>query len=158
MEASGRLDPAFGKRGWTVLPSSGSASPVTQAPSGDIVVGGGLVPGNGPMGIAELNARGTLSRRFGRQGQVVIPEMMDDSELTRVAVEGNGDILGLIVGGNMGNWRVTVNAFSPDGSPVPSFQRQFAAALEYAAPVVLSPTSSPGLAGSSSLALARPSR
>jgi hypothetical protein len=136
MEASGRLDLAFGKGGWTVLPSDGSASAVTQAPSGDIFVGGGLVPGNGPMGIAELNARGTVSKPFGRQGQVVIPEMMDDSELTRVAVEGNGDILGLIAGGNMGNWRTTVNAFRPNGSPVPSFQGQFAAALEYASPDV----------------------
>jgi hypothetical protein len=60
----------------------------------------------------------------------------DDSELSWVAVEGNGDILGLTFGGNMGACDVTVNAFMPDRSPVPSFPRQFAASLEHAGPPV----------------------
>jgi hypothetical protein len=40
IDASGRLDPAFGKGGWTVLPWPGGASAVAQAPSGEIVLGG----------------------------------------------------------------------------------------------------------------------
>jgi hypothetical protein len=66
----------------------------------------------------------------------------DDSELCWDAVEGNGDILGLTLGGNMGACDVTVNAFMPDGSPVPFFQRQFAASLEHAGRQSSSPSSS----------------
>jgi len=36
----------------------------------------------------------------------------------------------------MGACDVTVNAFMPDRSPVPFFQRQFAASLEHAGPPV----------------------
>jgi hypothetical protein len=47
------------------------------------------------------------------------------------------------VGGNMGSHGVTANAFRPDGSPVPSFRHNFAAALERAAPQTFVATSSP---------------
>lgn len=80
-------------------------------------------------------SRGSASN-IGRHGRVEILATRDDSELSWVAVEGNGDILGLTLGGNMGACDVTVNAFMPDGSPVPFFQRQFAALLEHAGPPV----------------------
>jgi hypothetical protein len=80
-------------------------------------------------------SRGSASN-IGRHGRVGILATRDDSELSWVAVEDNGDILGLTLGGNMGACDVTVNVFMPDGSPVPFFQRQFAASLEHAGPPV----------------------
>ena len=80
-------------------------------------------------------SRGSASN-IGRHGRVEILATRDDSELCWVAVEANGGILGLTLGGNMGACDVTVNAFMPDGSPVPFFQRQFAASLEHAGPPV----------------------
>ena len=80
-------------------------------------------------------SRGSVPN-IGRHGRVEILATRDDSELSWVAVEGNGDILGLTFGGNMGACDVTVNAFMPDRSPVPSFPRQFAASLEHAGPPV----------------------
>lgn len=80
-------------------------------------------------------SRGSVPN-IGRHGRVEILATRDDSELSWVAVEGNGDILGLTFGGNMGACDVTVNAFMPDRSPVPFFQRQFAASLEHAGPPV----------------------
>lgn len=80
-------------------------------------------------------SRGSVPN-IGRHGRVEILATRDDSELSWVAVEGNGDILGLTFGGNMGAFDVTVNASMPDRSPVPFFPRQFAASLEHAGPPV----------------------
>jgi hypothetical protein len=134
LDASGRLDPAFGKGGWTVLPWPGGASAVAQAPSGDIVLGGSV--GGGCCvreWVGELSARGALVRRFGSDGRVRIGPL-EDSGVARVAVEPDGDILALTGGGNMGCWGVTVAALNASGSPVPSFQRNFNATMQRALP------------------------
>jgi hypothetical protein len=135
IEPDGRLDPAFGKGGWTVLPWPGSASAVARAPSGDIVLGGSV--GGGCCvreWVGELSARGAPAGRFGPGGRVSVRPMFDDSGVARVAVEPDGDILALIAGGNMGNWGVTVAALTASGSPVPSFERNFDAAMGHALP------------------------
>lgn len=137
MEPSGRLDKAFGKGGWTVLPWRGDVSAVAQAPSGMIVLGGSLGIANSPEGVSEVSGHGTLSKGFGRDGLVEVPTDRDDSELAQVAFEGSGDILALTLGGNMGVWGVTVNALRPNGSPVPSFKRDFQGAIGRASPQVL---------------------
>ncbi|MGA2805160.1 MAG: hypothetical protein ABSF89_12365 [Acidimicrobiales bacterium] len=134
IDASGRLDPAFGRGGWTVLPWPGGASAVAQAPSGDIVLGGSV--GGGCCvreWVGELSARGALVRRFGSGGRVRIGPL-EDSGVARVAVEPGGDILALTGGGNMGCWGVTVAALNASGSPVPSFQRNFNATMQRALP------------------------
>jgi hypothetical protein len=134
IDASGRLDPAFGKGGWTVLPWPGGASAVAQTPSGDIVLGGSV--GGGCCvreWVGELSARGALMRRFGSGGRVRIGPL-EDSGVARVAVEPDGDILALTGGGNMGCWGVTVAALNSSGSLVPSFQRNFNATMRRALP------------------------
>lgn len=135
IEASGRLDPAFGKGGWAVLPWPGGASAVAQAPTGDIVVGGS-VDGRccQQEWVGELNERGALVARFGPGGRVRLPVYLEYSSITRVAVEPGGDILALSVGGHMGIWGVTVTALTADGLPVPWFQRNFNAAITHALP------------------------
>jgi hypothetical protein len=75
-----------------------------------------------------------LVTRFGHDGLASAPYYRDDSGLSHIAFGGNGEVLALTLGGNMGAWGVTVNAFGPDGAPVPSFRRNFAAALDGAAP------------------------
>ena len=122
IEANGRLDPAFGKGGWTVLPWPGGASAVAQAPAGDIVVGGS-VDGRccQEEWVGEVNERGALVGRFGPGGRVRIPVYLEYSSVTRVAVEPGGDILALSVGGQIGIWGVTVTALTADGLPVPWF-------------------------------------
>jgi hypothetical protein len=135
IEASGRLDPAFGKGGWTVLPWPGGASAVAQAPTGDIVVGGSVYGRCCQQEwVGELNERGALVGRFGPGGRVRIPVSLEYSSITRVAVEPGGDILALSVGGQTGIWGVTVSALTADGSPLPWFQRNFSAAVEHALP------------------------
>jgi hypothetical protein len=134
IDASGRLDPAFGRGGWTVLPWPGGASAVAQSPSGDIVLGGSV--GGGCCvreWVGELSAHGALVRRFGSGGRVRIGPL-EDSGVARVAVEPGGDILALTEGGNMGCWGVTVAALNASGSPVPSCQRNFNATMQRALP------------------------
>lgn len=135
IEANGRLDPAFGKGGWTVLAWPGGASAVAQAPAGDIVVGGS-VDGRccQQEWVGELSERGDLVGRFGPGGRVRIPVYLEYSSVTRVAVEPGGDILALSVGGQMGTWGVTVTALTADGSPVPRFQRNLNAAIQHTLP------------------------
>jgi len=135
IDANGRLDPAFGRDGWTVLPWLDSASAVTETPSGDIVVGGSQGGGCCVQAwVGELSARGAIVRQFGSAGRSSIPVYRDDSGVGRVAVEPDGDILALVVGGNMGNWGVSVTALTSSGSPVRSFQRSFNAGMKRVLP------------------------
>jgi hypothetical protein len=135
IDASGRLDPTFGRDGWALLPWPGSASAVTEAPSGDIVVGGSRGGGCCVQAwVGDLSARGAIVSQFGSGGRSPIPVYRDDSGIGRVAVEPDGDILALAVGGNMGNWGVSVTALTSSGSPVPSFQRNFNAGMAHATP------------------------
>jgi hypothetical protein len=135
IDATGRLDPAFGTGGWTVLPWAGGASAVAEEPSGDIVVGGSQGGGCCVQAwVGELSARGAIVSQFGSGGRSAIPVYRDDSGIGRVAVEPNGDILALVTGGNMGDWGVSVSALTSSGSPVPSFQKNFNAGMGHSTP------------------------
>jgi hypothetical protein len=135
LRASGSPDPAFGSGGWTVLPWPGSASAIAVTPSGDIVVGGSQ--GGGCCvreWVGELNADGGIISGFGSGGKSPVPVYRDDSGLTRVWVGPDGDIFALTTGGNMGCWGLSVYALTSSGSPVPSFQSNFTAAMRHVSP------------------------
>ncbi len=135
LDAGGRLDPTFGSGGWTVVPWPGSASAVAVTPSGDIVLGGS--EGGGCCGkewVGELNAGGGVVSGFGSSGRSPVPVYRDDSGLTRVWAASDGEIFALTSGGNMGCWGITVSALTSSGSPVPSFQSNFNAAMRHVSP------------------------
>jgi hypothetical protein len=135
LDASGRLDPAFGSGGWTVLPWPGSAYAVAETPSGQIVLGGSEGGGCCVMEwVGELNADGGVVSDFGSGGRSAIPVTRDDSGISRVWAGPNGDVFALTAGGNMGCWGVTISALTSSGSPVPSFQADFTAAMRRVSP------------------------
>ena len=133
--AGGRLDPAFGSGGSTVLPWPGSVSAITQTSSGDIVLGG--TAGGGCCvreWVGELNPDGALIRSFGDGGRTAIPVYLDDSGIGRVWAAPDGEILALSEGGNMGCWGTYVSALTSHGTPVPGFQSNFNAAMRRVVP------------------------
>jgi hypothetical protein len=135
IDARGRLDPAFGSGGWTVLPWPGSVSAVAVTPSGNIVLGGSQ--GGGCCvreWVGELNADGGIVSNFGSGGRAPIPVYGDDSGITRVWVEPDGDVFALTSGGNMGCWGISISALTSSGSPVPSFRSNFTAAMRRVSP------------------------
>ncbi len=133
--ASGSLDPAFGSGGWTVIPWPGSVTAIAMTPSGDIVLGVTAGTGGGVREwVGELSADGGVVSEFGSGGRSPIPVYRSDSSLTRVWAEPNGDIFALTSGGNMGCWGITVSALTSSGSPVPSFQSNFTAAMRHVSP------------------------
>jgi hypothetical protein len=135
LDPNGGLDRTFGSGGWTVLPWPGSVSAITETPSGDIVLGGS--EGGGCCvreWVGELNAEGGVVSDFGSGGRSPIPVYRDDSGITRVWVEPDGDILALTAGGNMGCWGISVSAFTSSGAPVPAFQSNFTAAMRRVSP------------------------
>jgi hypothetical protein len=135
LDARGRLDAAFGSGGWTVLRWPGSVSAVAVTPAGDIVLGGS--EGGGCCvreWVGELNASGGVVSDFGSGGRAAIPVTRDDSGITRVWVEPDGDVFALTSGGNMGCWGISISALTSSGSPVPSFQSNFAAAMRRVSP------------------------
>jgi hypothetical protein len=135
LDARGRLDRSFGSSGWTVLPWPGSASAVAVTPSGDIVLGGSQ--GGGCCvreWVGELNADGGVVGEFGSGGRESIPVPGDDSGITRVWAEPDGDVFALSSGGNMGCWGISISALTSSGSPVPSFQSNFTAAMRRVSP------------------------
>jgi hypothetical protein len=135
LNASGGLDRAFGSGGWTVLPWPGSASAIALTASGDIVLGGS--EGGGccvSAWVAELNAHGGIVTGFGSGGRSPIPVDRDDSGITRVWAEPDGDFFALISGGNIGCWGISIAARTSSGSPVPSFQSNFTAAMRRVSP------------------------
>jgi hypothetical protein len=134
-DAGGSLDPAFGSGGWTELPWPGSVSAIAETPSGDIVVGGS--EGGGccvKEWVGELNADGGIVAGFGSGGRAPIPVYRDDSGIARVWAEPDGNIFALTAGGNMGCWGISISALTSSGSPVPSFQSNFAAAMRRVSP------------------------
>ncbi len=135
LDANGSLDPTFGSGGWTVLPWPGSVSAIAVTPSGTIVLGGS--EGGGccvRAWVGELDAGGGIVSGFGSGGRSAVPVTRDDSGITRVWAEPNGDIFALVSGGNMGCWGISVSALTGSGSPVPSFQPNFTAAMRRVAP------------------------
>jgi hypothetical protein len=135
LSVSGSLDPAFGSGGWTVLPWPGSVSAIAVTPSGDIVLGGS--EGGGccvKEWVGELTANGGIVSQFGSGGRSPVPVYRDDSGIARVWAEPDGDIFALTAGGNMGCWGISVSALTPSGSPVPSFQSNFTAAMRRVSP------------------------
>jgi hypothetical protein len=133
--AGGRLDPAFGSGGSTVLPWPGSVSAVALTSSGDVVLGG--MAGGGCCvreWVGELNPAGALVRGFGDGGRTAIPVYLDDSGISRVWAAPDGEILALSGGGNMGCWDTYVSALNSRGTPVPGFQSNFNAAARKAVP------------------------
>jgi len=135
LDASGSPNPTFGSGGWTVVPWPGSASAIAVTPSGDIVLGGS--EGGGcciQEWVGELNAGGGIVTEFGSGGRASVPVYRDDSGITRVWVEPDGDIFALTSGGNMGCWGVSVSALTSSGSKVPSFQSNFNAAMRRVSP------------------------
>jgi hypothetical protein len=135
LDARGRLDPTFGSGGWTVLPWPGSVSAIALTPSGDILLGGSQ--GGGCCvreWVGELNAGGGVVSEFGSGGRTPIPVSGDDSGITRVWVEPDGDVFALTSGGNMGCWGISISALTSSGSPVPSFRSNFTAAMRRVSP------------------------
>ncbi len=135
IDAGGRLDPAFGSGGSTVLPLPGSVSAITQTSSGNIVLGG--TAGGGCCvreWVGELNPDGALIRSFGDGGRTAIPVYLDDSGIGRVWAAPDGEILALSGGGNMGCWGTYVSALTSQGRPVPGFQSNFNAAMRQVVP------------------------
>ena len=122
---SGRVDPAFGKSGWTVLPFRGEVTAAVEERSGRILIGGD----NGGGGCCTLNwaaavsARGRLDRGFGRQGRAELPTG-EDSGVGSLAVERNGDILAKVGYGNMGCWGTALAMLTPSGRPVQLFTKR----------------------------------
>jgi hypothetical protein len=135
IDADGRLDPAFGSGGSTVLPWPGGVSAITLTSSGDIILGG--TAGGGCCvreWVGELNADGALIRGFGDGGRTAIPVYLDDSGIGRVWAAPDGEILALSGGGNMGCWDTYVSALTGRGTPVPGFQSNFNAAMRRVVP------------------------
>ena len=135
IDAGGRLDPAFGSGGSTVLPWPGSVSAITQTSSGNIVLGG--TAGGGCCvreWVGELNPDGALIPSFGDGGRTAIPVYLDDSGIGRVWAAPDGEILALSGGGNMGCWGTYVSALTSQGRPVPGFQSNFNAAMRRVVP------------------------
>jgi hypothetical protein len=135
IDASGRLDPAFGPGGSTMLPWPGSVSAITQTSSGDIILGG--TAGGGCCvreWVGELRPDGALIHSFGDGGRTAIPVYLDDSAISRVWAAPDGEILALSGGGNMGCWDTYVSALTSQGRPVPGFQSNFNAAIRRAVP------------------------
>jgi hypothetical protein len=135
LDASGRPVPTFGSGGWTVLPWPGSVSAIAVTPSGDIVLGGS--EGGGccvKEWVGELTAGGGIVSEFGSGGRAPIPVYGDDSGITRVWVEPDGDVFALTSGGNMGCWGISISALTSSGSPVPSFRSNFTAAMRKVSP------------------------
>jgi hypothetical protein len=122
---SGRVDTAFGNRGWTVLPFRGEVSAVVQERSGRILIGGD----NGGGGCCTLNwaaalsARGQLVSGFGRHGRAALPTG-EDSGVGSLAIEPSGDILAQVGYGNMGCWGTALAMLTPTGRPVPLFAKR----------------------------------
>jgi hypothetical protein len=149
IRAGGRLDPAFGAGGSTVLPWPGSVSAVALTSSGDIVLG--ATAGGGCCvreWVSELYPDGALVRGFGDGGRTAIPVYLDDSGIGRVWAAPDGEILAVSGGGNMGCWDTYVSALSSRGTPVPGFQSAFNAAMRrvvpsqvYVADVIIRPSS-----------------
>jgi hypothetical protein len=122
---NGRLDSTFGHGGWTVLPWSGQAAAVLQEPSGKIIVAGEAGAGCCVKEwVSALTSSGTLDEHFGVDGRVGIPSG-EDSGVSRLALEPNGDILALTGAGNMGCWDDLVAALTPNGLPVAGFLDNF---------------------------------
>jgi hypothetical protein len=133
--ANGSADPTFGSGGWTVVPWPGSASAIAVAPSGDIVLGGSAGAGCCiDEWVGELNAGGGIASDFGSGGRTSVPVYRDDSGISRVWAEPDGDIFALTSGGNMGCWGISVSALTGSGSKVPSFQSNFNAAMRRVSP------------------------
>jgi hypothetical protein len=122
---SGRVDPAFGNGGWTLLPFRGEVSAVVQERSGRILIGGD----NGGGGCCTLNWAAALSPRgelvggFGRHGRAALPTG-EDSGVGSLALEANGDILAQVGYGNMGCWGAALAMLTPTGRPVPLFAKE----------------------------------
>ncbi len=130
MGPTGRLNPSFGVGGWAELPWPGGVSTVAQEPSGRIVLAG--THGAGCCEhewVGELTPRGALVSGFGSAGRASLAVTRDDSGATQIAVEPDGEILVVTAGGNMGCWGLTISALTASGSPVPSFQQHFNAAM-----------------------------
>jgi len=127
---NGRLDPSFGVGGWVELPWLGGASAIVAELSGRILVAG--TQGSGCCEhewVGELSPQGALVNGFGSAGRRSLSVTRDDSGAAQLAVEPDGEILVVTAGGNMGCWGVTVSALTASGSPVPSFERDFNAAM-----------------------------
>jgi len=148
--AGGRLDPAFGRGGSTVLPWPGSMSAIALTSSGDIVLGA-TAGGDCCVRewVGELNPDGAPIRSFGAGGRTAIPVYLDDSGISRVWAAPDGEILALSGGGNMGCLDTYDSALTSRGTPVPEFQSNFNAAARkvvpsqvFVADVVIRPSSS----------------
>jgi hypothetical protein len=127
---SGRLDPSFGVGGWAELPWPGGASAIAREATGRILVAGTHGAGCCEIEwVGELSPRGAILGRFGRAGRTSLAVTRDDSGAAQVAVEPDGEILVVTAGGNMGCWGLTVSALTASGSPVPSFEQDFNAAM-----------------------------
>lgn len=124
---SGRLDPSFGKDGWTVLPYRGEVSAVVQEAAGRILLGGD----NGGGGCctltwaAALSVHGQLDRSFGRRGRTPLPTG-EDPGVASLMLEPNGDILAKVGYGNMGCWGIELTMLTPSGGRVPLFDERLA--------------------------------
>jgi hypothetical protein len=123
----GQLDPTFGNGGWSVLPFEGGVTALRQEPSGRIIIGANE-HSSGCCTVtwaAALSAHGQLERGFGRHGRVKLPTG-EDSNVSTVALEPDGDILVDVSGGNMGCWYTRLAMLTPSGQSVPQFATKMA--------------------------------
>jgi hypothetical protein len=132
LTAGGQLDQAFGRNGWVRLPWVGSASKLAVARNGDILVGGSGIE-NGNLFLTEITAQGSVVPTFGTRGRAPLPPSHDGG-VEGLWVEPDGNILGLVGGGNMGCWSVGATTLSPAGRPVPGFAARFQHTLNSADP------------------------
>jgi hypothetical protein len=123
LTAGGRLDQAFGNQGWATLPWDDTATSIAMTDNGNIVVGGDG-DANGSSFVTELTADGTLVPTFGVAGRTRMPPWHDGG-VQGVWTEPNGNILSLVVGGNMGCWGTTAVTLTPSGLRVPGFTARF---------------------------------
>lgn len=138
LRADGTLDRRFGDGGWSRLPWPGYPTAIDQEPSGRILLGdtdsGGCC---GYNWVGALTRYGAVEKGFGKNGLVVVPRTLEDVEISRLAVEPDGDILALTSGGHMGAWDSYPTAFSPKGVLLTGFQRRFEQALRRLGPPVI---------------------
>lgn len=137
LRADGTLDRHFGAGGWSRLPWPGFPTAIDQQPSGQILLGdtdsGGCC---GYNWVGALTRDGAVEKGFGTNGLVVVPRTLEDVEISRLAVEPDGDILALTSGGHMGAWDSYPTAFSPKGVLLTGFQHRFQQALRRLGPPV----------------------
>jgi uncharacterized delta-60 repeat protein len=129
LDASGSVDPDFGKGGWRALTDDRSESDldVTLDPKGRL-----LIPGQGSdAGIERFEPNGSLDRRFGHEGIATIAHPNGEVRISDLAVTLTGKILatGVLItetkpSRNGPIWRILLARLSQPGRLDKQFGKQ----------------------------------